>query len=138
MLTDTGEKARGGLTAGQVCAVFLAVLVVLLAMTTGAASQWSGQPAHRAVWRRFLRRRTGHDHAAALRAGLPGPLSSVPWAAGGRELDLPGVGDWQNGRQKQRSQSAAGRLEQAVQRDYIFESRVRFRKWKQRGHGKGR
>lgn len=50
----------------------------------------------------------------------------------------PAWGDWQNGRQEQRSQSTAGRLEQAVQRDYIFESRARFRKWKQRGHGKGR
>lgn len=46
-----GKKPRGGgLTAGQVCAVFLAVLVVLLAMTTRAASQWSGQPAHQVLY----------------------------------------------------------------------------------------
>ena len=43
-----GKKPRGGLTAGQVCAVFLAVL--LLAMTTRAASQWSGQPAHQVLY----------------------------------------------------------------------------------------
>ena len=45
-----GKKPRGGLTAGQVCAAFLAVLVVLLARTTRAASQWSGRPANQVLY----------------------------------------------------------------------------------------
>lgn len=37
-----GRKSRGGLTEGQVCAAFLAILIAVLVMTMKVSSQWSG------------------------------------------------------------------------------------------------
>ena len=47
-------------------------------------------------------------------------------------------GEWQDAQKSQRDQSAAEVRKRDVQREYLFESKARFQKWKQHGHGKGR
>lgn len=50
----------------------------------------------------------------------------------------PAWGDWQGAQKSQRDQIAAEVRKRDVQREYLFESKARFQKWKQHGHGKGR
>lgn len=45
-----GRKPRGTLSDTQVCAVCLLLLAALAAMTIGAASRWSGRPAHELLY----------------------------------------------------------------------------------------